>query len=128
VISLVHKRIFALFPAFFVAGCAMVAPNLPANTEEPTGDRYNGRIVWHDLLTTTPAESWKFYGELFGWEFESPGLDLGFGGESSYTLIRHEGRLIGGMVDAQARPVGGTAALIAGPSGAGVAIPTWPLD
>ena len=97
---MVHKRILALFPAFFVAGCAMVAPNLPAITEEPTGDRYNGRIVWHDLLTTTPAESRKFYGELFGWEFESPGLDLGFGGENSYTLIRHEGRLIGGMVDA----------------------------
>jgi len=85
-----------------VAGCATFSPDLPAITDSPTGARHAGKIVWHDLLTNTPAESRKFYGELFGWEFETPGIDLGFGGESSYMLIRHNGNLIGGMIDANA--------------------------
>lgn len=85
-----------------VAGCATLSPDLPAITDSPTGARHAGKIVWHDLLTNTPEESRKFYGELFGWEFETPGIDLGFGGESSYMLIRHKGNLIGGMIDANA--------------------------
>ena len=32
------------------------------------------------------------------------------------------------LVEAQMRDVGGTAAFIAGPSGAGIALQTWPLD
>jgi len=79
-----------------------MTPNLPPVTDAPTGNHNNGRIIWHDLLTSTPAESRKFYGELFGWEFEKPGLDIGFGDESSYMLIRHDGNLIGGMFDANA--------------------------
>ena len=59
-------------------------------------------VIWHDLLTTTPEETREFYGTLFGWEFENPGIDVGFGGADSYQLIRHEGRLIGGLVDANA--------------------------
>ena len=78
-----------------VAGCAAVAPNLPSITEGSAQPRDNGRIVWHDLLTNTPEESKRFYSELFGWEFERPGL----GGPRGYELIRHNGRLIGGMVD-----------------------------
>jgi len=100
VIFLSKVKIQALLLAVTLAGCAVVAPNLPAITDEPTGSRYNGRFVWHDLLTTTPEASRKFYGELFGWEFENPGLNLGFGSDGSYMLIRHNGRLIGGMVDA----------------------------
>jgi predicted enzyme related to lactoylglutathione lyase len=73
---------------------------LPAITDKPTGSHFEGRIVWHDLLTTTPAESRRFYGELFGWEFERPGLNIGIGDADSYMLIRHDGELIGGMLDA----------------------------
>ena len=90
----------ALTVALLVAGCAVVHPNLPSITDNATGARYEGRIVWHDLLTTTPEASRQFYGELFGWEFENPGIDLGFGNDDSYMLIRHNGRLIGGIVDA----------------------------
>jgi len=100
VFSLAKTSIQALFLAILIAGCAVVAPKLPAITEDPTGTHYNGRIVWHDLLTTTPDESREFYGELFGWEFEKPGPEFGIGGTDSYMLIRHEGRLIGGMFDA----------------------------
>ncbi len=97
---LFKKKIQVLFGVLLLAGCAAVTANLPSITDEPTGNRHNGRIVWHDLLTTAPVESRKFYGDLFGWEFENPGIDLGFGGPESYMLIRHEGRLIGGMFDA----------------------------
>ena len=79
-----------------VAGCAGIAPNLPAITETPTGIRDDGRIVWHDLLTNTPEASRRFYSELFGWEFERPTMIS----SGAYYLIRHNGRLIGGMVDA----------------------------
>jgi predicted enzyme related to lactoylglutathione lyase len=82
--------------ALFVAGCAAVAPNLPSITDAPTGNRDNGRVVWHDLLTNTPDESRRFYSELFGWEFERPTMVS----SGAYYLIRHNGRLIGGMVDA----------------------------
>ena len=78
-----------------VTGCAAVAPNLPSITEGSAEARDSGRIVWHDLLTHTPDESRRFYTELFGWEFERPGI----GGPRGYELIRHNGRLIGGMVD-----------------------------
>ncbi|MEH6549379.1 MAG: VOC family protein [Pseudomonadales bacterium] len=81
-----------------VASCANMNVNLPPVTDTPTDARLAGKIIWHDLITDTPEESKRFYGELFGWEFE----DLGVGGSFSsvnYTLIRHNGRLIGGLVD-----------------------------
>ncbi|MBT8166639.1 MAG: VOC family protein, partial [Acidimicrobiia bacterium] len=44
----------------------------------------------------------RFYSELFGWEFEAPGINIGIGGNDAYTLIRHNGHLIGGMVNTRA--------------------------
>ena len=85
--------------AVFLASCASISVDLPPITEAPTGERHTGKIVWHDLLTNTPEASRRFYGEMFGWEFEKPATVLGFGGDDTYMLIRHEGRLIGGMFD-----------------------------
>ena len=99
-IPLIRIQILAVCAALTMGGCAAVSPNLPAITDTPATVRSEGRIIWHDLLTTTPAESRKFYGELFGWEFERPPSPLGFGNDDSYFLIRHEGKLIGGMLDA----------------------------
>lgn len=96
------KIIAALLLVAMFGACATLTPDLPSITESPTGIRTTGKIVWHDLLTNTPAESRKFYEELFGWKFEKPGIDIGFGDESSYMLIRHNGNLIGGMVDTNA--------------------------
>lgn len=78
--------------AAVVVGCATAAVDLPSITDSPTGRRVAGKIVWHELLTHTPEESRRFYGELFGWEFETAG-------STGYTLIRHQGRPIGGMID-----------------------------
>jgi predicted enzyme related to lactoylglutathione lyase len=80
-------------------GCAAIEVSLPAITDAPTGEREAGRIVWRDLITDNPAESRRFYEELFGWEFEAVGGLFGLGGEDAYSLIRHNGRLIGGMVN-----------------------------
>ena len=92
----------ALFVALFAAGCTAVTVNLPPITEAPTDERHNGKVVWRDLLTNTPEASRRFYGELFGWEFEQPRVFIGVGAGDSYMLIRHNGRLIGGMVDTNA--------------------------
>mgnify|MGYP000727111351 CR=1 FL=1 len=97
---MICTRLLAVGAALLAGACAAVAPNLPAVTEAPASLRSEGRIIWHDLLTTTPAESRNFYGELFGWQFERPPSSIGFGSGDSYMLIRHEGRLIGGMLDA----------------------------
>ena len=83
----------------FVAACASMNINLPSVTDAPTGERLPGKIIWRDLLTNDPAASQRFYGELFGWEFESVGTASNLKSNSSYTLIRHNGKLIGGMID-----------------------------
>jgi uncharacterized protein len=62
-----------------------------------------GQFVWHDLVTDDPAASRAFYGALLGWTFEAgDGIDPG------YTMIKHEGRPVGGIVT---RPRDGDAAV-----------------
>ncbi len=93
------KRCTFLILTALLSGCTTIDIDLPAITESPTNKHEAGRVVWHDLLTNTPAASRRFYSELFGWTFEPPGVELGFGADDSYMLIRHDGRLIGGMFD-----------------------------
>jgi len=81
------------------AGCTSFSVNMPAVTDTPTEARLPGKIIWHDLLTDTPEASKRFYSELFGWEFQELGINLGFFRTINYTLIRHNGELIGGMID-----------------------------
>jgi predicted enzyme related to lactoylglutathione lyase len=82
-----------------VLGCTATGVSLPALTDQPTGQHEPGRIVWRDLISDQPAASRRFYSELFGWEFEGVGALFGLGGEDAYSLIRHNGQLIGGMVN-----------------------------
>jgi predicted enzyme related to lactoylglutathione lyase len=89
----------ALICLLFVVACATIEIDLPSVTNAPTSERVPGKIIWHDLLTHDVKGSQKFYGSLFAWEFEAVGIDSGFGSDSVYTLIRHEGKLIGGMID-----------------------------
>ena len=52
-----------------------------------------GEFVWHDLVTDNPSASREFYGSLFGWTFvTADGVDRG------YTIIKHNGVPIGGIV------------------------------
>jgi len=80
-----------------VVGCTAI--NLPSVTDEPTNAHLSGKIIWHELITDKPAETEKFYSELFGWEFESIGWSFGSAAGANYKMIRHNGRLIGGMID-----------------------------
>jgi len=82
-----------------LAGCSTLQISLPPVTEAPTNNRLEGKIIWHDLLTNDMEGSQAFYSGLFGWDFEPVPLTLGFGRSSEYVLIRHKGRLIGGMFD-----------------------------
>ena len=88
-----------LVGALLLTACATTNIDLPSVTDTPTGERFPGKVVWRDLLTHDPQGSQRFYAELFGWEFESIGSASGLGSDSSYTLIRHHGNLIGGMID-----------------------------
>ena len=89
----------ALTLAGGVFGCTATGISLPAVTESPTGRHDTGRIIWRDLIAEKPAATRQFYHELFGWEFEGVGTLFGLGGEDAYSLIRHNGNLIGGMVN-----------------------------
>jgi len=83
--------------ALISGGCSTA--NMPAITEAPTQVTLSGKVVWHDLISDTPEASKQFYQELFGWEFEEVGMRLGIFNAIDYSLIRHNGRLIGGMVN-----------------------------
>ena len=91
--------ILSAFTLLAMLGCTATGVRLPAVTEAPTGNHDTGRIIWRDLISNKPAESRRFYEELFGWEFESVGNLFNLGGGDVYSLIRHNGRLIGGMVN-----------------------------
>ncbi len=94
-----HWLLLAAFSLLAMLGCTATGISLPAVTEAPTGNHDTGRIIWRDLISNKPAESRRFYEELFGWEFEGVGNLFNLGGEDAYSLIRHNGRLIGGMVN-----------------------------
>ena len=84
---------------FLITACATINIDLPAVTDTPSGEKLPGKIIWRDLLTHDTKASQEFYETLFSWEFESIGSDAGLTNNSTYKLIRHEGRLIGGMID-----------------------------
>ncbi len=97
------KQVFAKvgtgYCVVLFAACATVNIDLPSVTDSSTEERLPGKVIWRELLTNDSTASQKFYGELFGWEFESVGAAAGFSNDTAYTLIRHNGRLIGGMID-----------------------------
>jgi predicted enzyme related to lactoylglutathione lyase len=58
-----------------------------------TGSR--GRFVWHDLMTSQPAEAQDFYTKVAGWGTQS-WKDSGF----DYTMWTANGTPLGGVMDA----------------------------
>jgi len=84
------KKIWMIPVLALMAACTNV-PELPPISD--SGKFQPGKFIWRDLITPDPVAAQKFYQELLGWEFEALG-------KSGYSLIRHEGELIGGMADA----------------------------
>jgi hypothetical protein len=83
--------------AVFLSGCANFG-NLSEGgaemaqvpiTENPSGQTYPGKFIWHDLLTPDPLLAGKFYEELFGWQIEYQG---------HYAVARHGGKLVAGIL------------------------------
>jgi len=91
------KIILAGFISLWFTGCTnMVEPPqksepsaLPSITKSKTGQWHQGKFVWHDLLTDDMEEARKFYGDVFGWRFET---------RKEYTQIFNQKELIGGMM------------------------------
>jgi uncharacterized protein len=96
--SVLHRRArFALAAVVLGTVATSQAPfaavPAPAITESQPGE-----FVWHDLVTPDAEACRTFYGALLGWTFEaSEGVDPG------YTMIKHMGRPIGGIVRRQPR-------------------------
>jgi predicted enzyme related to lactoylglutathione lyase len=51
-------------------------------------------VIWHDLITPNLEESKWFYGDLFGWSYQTFNVK-GF----KYALIENKGEVIGGMIE-----------------------------
>ena len=95
------RRIYPVLAilAVIATACSTSPINVPAITGSIEGQRLPGKIIWHELITDTPAETQRFYSSLFGWEFE-PLADS----RLNYLLIRNRGELIGGMIDQNKLP------------------------
>lgn len=93
-IRLPYLRLLAVLTAVaWLVGCTTPEPELSGQL--PLSERpLIGKFVWHDLVTDDVAGSRRFYGRLFGWEFEDTRHPRG----GDYTLIKLGGRYIGGMV------------------------------
>lgn len=63
---------------------------LPSVTSSTTGEWHQGKFIWHDLLTDDVQSAQKFYGDVFGWTFET---------KRAYTQIFNQKNLIGGMME-----------------------------
>lgn len=79
------------------SGCAGLDPSRIPPIDTTGTQPLPGKIVWHDLLTEDPTAARRFYADLFGWTFR----DVGLGRGQSYTVIEHDGRIIGGLVGAR---------------------------
>ncbi len=68
----------------------------------PAPDLYDGAPCWIDLITSDSEKAKKFYGELFGWTFES-GDQEKYGG---YITASKHGKTVAGMMQKQTSQAG----------------------
>lgn len=95
------RILFAGLVSLWVTGCTnmieMPQKNdpelLPSVTTTSTGEWHQGKFVWHDLITDDVQAARQFYGEVFGWTFET---------QRAYTQIYNHKALIGGMMQISA--------------------------
>jgi len=89
-----------IIAALFLGGCANygkqsggVAEIVQTPiTENPSGEIFPGKFVWHDLVTPDAQSAGKFYEQLFGWQIEYQG---------QYAVVRNGGKLIGGILQVE---------------------------
>lgn len=87
--------------AVILSGCSSIS-----DSDEPTGSGTNsyaaGTFVWHELITHDIETARRFYGELFGWEFEKVADRDG----KPYVLAKLNGRYAAGILQLE-RPADG---------------------
>jgi predicted enzyme related to lactoylglutathione lyase len=57
-----------------------------------------GTVGWNELETRDPAAAKRFYGAVFGWEFEEEPM-----GETTYSVARVDGVRVAGIADVKGR-------------------------
>ena len=76
-----------------ISGCSTsTSTSLPPLVDGPATSQIPGKFVWHNLVTSDGEAARKFYGQLFGWEFEVKD-------DGVYSVIRYQGRNLGGILD-----------------------------
>lgn len=63
---------------------------IPPVTPMATDDDKVGKFVWFDLVTDDVEAAKRFYGGLFGWQFEASD-------HSDYTVVKHDAKPIAGI-------------------------------
>jgi predicted enzyme related to lactoylglutathione lyase len=86
----------ALLLVSLLAGAATApATYWPPITDPPTGTYTPGKWIWAELLTRDVARAAEFYGQVFGWTFETYGPK---DDAKTYTQVSSNGTPIAGMV------------------------------
>ena len=67
------KRIAALLIATVLISSCSATRESDLTAMSFSDEPLTGKIIWHDLITHDMASAQRFYGELFGWTFESRG-------------------------------------------------------
>jgi predicted enzyme related to lactoylglutathione lyase len=81
----------------FLGGCANFSQQSASGsqmaqvpvTENPSGETYPGKFIWHDLVTPDARLAGEFYEQLLGWKIEY---------QEHYAVIRNGDKLIGGIL------------------------------
>ena len=81
----------------FLGGCANFSQQSASGsqmaqvpvTENPSGETYPGKFIWHDLVTPDARLAGNFYEQLLGWKIEY---------QEHYAVIRNGDKLIGGIL------------------------------
>jgi len=91
-------KIYFLVLLLSVSCLAFSAPVLPPLNKQNTKTQIPGKFIWFELATTNPDQLQKFYGDVFGWQFQSITQT-----DEHYTIIRNGDRNVAGLFKARPR-------------------------
>jgi uncharacterized protein len=83
----------ALVAAATTATSTAATFDLPPLNTPPSTEHHVGKVVWADLVTPDLSAAEKFYGELFGWRFQTVRA-----GDTDYVVAMLDGHAVAGMM------------------------------
>ena len=98
--SLVRYAGILITASIFLSGCANYSKLSGAGsemaqtpvTENPSGETFPGKFIWHDLVTPDVLSAGKFYEQLFGWQIDY---------QEQYAVVRNGNKLIAGILQVE---------------------------